>query len=708
MSFLAPLFFAGLAAVAVPIFVHLIQRERKDIVDFPSLMFLQRIPYQSVERRRIHNWWLLALRTAAMALVVLAFARPFLKQDPVRAAAAASGSREVVILLDRSASMGYGTHWTRAQDEARRIAGGIHGDDRATLVLFDRGVEEAVRATSNAGELQAAIRQATVSSGSTRYAPALREAQSLLGRSDRARKEVYLISDFQKTGWERQEDIRLPEGATITPISVADMETADLAVASVVLKRASFSGEERVTISAGLINRSGAPVTNQAVRLEIDGREVAERAISLSPNASGSVTFDPLTVAEANVRGAIRAGSDALAADNSFYFVLSPSRPVSVLILQAADAGASQSLYLTTALDLSKAPPFTVDVASASRLTPGQFDGRSVVVLNDASPLSAASLDALRRFVERGGGLFIILGARSPLPAVSPLLPGAIGNPIDRMSFRGGTLGYLNYSHPIFDSFKEPREASFANMRFLRYRSLVPGPDDHVLARYDDGATAMVERRVGSGRVIAFTSTMNDDWNDYPKHGMFVPVVHEVVKYLAQYSEPEAWHTVGRMLDISAPIAAIVREGQAASTAGAAQGSAAVVVAPSGRQVTLGGRGATSLELAEQGIYSVRLPGQGDRRPFVAAVNLDPAESDLAALSPVDFLASATGRDAVAPSGEAFDRVQLTPQDLERRQSIWWYLLVIGLAVLLGESVLSNRLSRAGAARRAAMAEGQA
>ena len=67
MSFLSPLFFVGLAALAVPILVHLIQRERKDLVPFPSLMFLQRIPYQSVERRRIQHWALLLMRAAAMA-----------------------------------------------------------------------------------------------------------------------------------------------------------------------------------------------------------------------------------------------------------------------------------------------------------------------------------------------------------------------------------------------------------------------------------------------------------------------------------------------------------------------------------------------------------------------------------------------------------------------------------------------------------------
>ena len=96
MSFLAPLFFLGLAAIAIPIYVHLIQRERKDVIEFPSLMFIRKIPYQSVERRRIHNWWLLLMRLGAMAAIVAAFSRPFFEVDPVSAAANATGAREVV------------------------------------------------------------------------------------------------------------------------------------------------------------------------------------------------------------------------------------------------------------------------------------------------------------------------------------------------------------------------------------------------------------------------------------------------------------------------------------------------------------------------------------------------------------------------------------------------------------------------------------
>src|ERR687897_3173604 len=107
MSFLSPLFFLGLGAIAVPILVHLIQRERTRVVHFPSLMFVQRIPYQSVRRRRIRHWFLLLMRAAAMALIVAAFARPFFPQGAAAALVAAGGSREVVVLLDQSASMGY-------------------------------------------------------------------------------------------------------------------------------------------------------------------------------------------------------------------------------------------------------------------------------------------------------------------------------------------------------------------------------------------------------------------------------------------------------------------------------------------------------------------------------------------------------------------------------------------------------------------------
>src|SRR5213078_1564914 len=117
MNFLAPAFFAGLAAIAAAVIIHLIHRERRVGVEFPSLMFLQRIPYRSVRRQKIRHLLLLLLRCVALALLVAAFARPFFERR--RTALSTDGARELVILLDRSSSMGYADRWNKAKDAAK-------------------------------------------------------------------------------------------------------------------------------------------------------------------------------------------------------------------------------------------------------------------------------------------------------------------------------------------------------------------------------------------------------------------------------------------------------------------------------------------------------------------------------------------------------------------------------------------------------------
>ena len=146
MSFLTPLFLVGLAGLAIPVLLHLIQKERRNVVQFPSLMFIRRIPYQSVQRRRIRHWLLLALRLAALALLVLAFGRPFFRRTDA-ATAGGSGAREVVVLLDRSYSMGYGDRWQKALSAAQSAINGLKPSDRGSVVLFASNAEVALRST---------------------------------------------------------------------------------------------------------------------------------------------------------------------------------------------------------------------------------------------------------------------------------------------------------------------------------------------------------------------------------------------------------------------------------------------------------------------------------------------------------------------------------------------------------------------------------
>ena len=182
MGLLAPLFLLGLVGLAVPIVVHLTERQRRNVVDFPSLMFLRKIPFRSTQRRRIHHWALLSIRALALALLVAAFARPFFEDSAV-AIGSTLGPREVVVVLDRSYSMGYGDRWERAKTEAREVFEGLDASDRASLVFMSRGAEALLRATSDRARLLTALDTASLSADGTLYGPALKLAQTILEES---------------------------------------------------------------------------------------------------------------------------------------------------------------------------------------------------------------------------------------------------------------------------------------------------------------------------------------------------------------------------------------------------------------------------------------------------------------------------------------------------------------------------------------------
>jgi len=679
MSFLAPLFFVALATLAIPVLIHLIQREKKQVVRFPSLMFIQRVPYKSVRRRRIHNWFLLMVRLTALALIVLAFSRPFLERDELEIAA--GGAREVVVLLDQSYSMAYADRWEGARAAAYNVIDSLGANDRGSVVLFASGAEIAMRAAA-AGErpqLRAAVAAARPTAGATRYAPALKVAGSILAESSLPRREVVLISDFQRGGWRGEEGARLPAGTTVRPVALTSGgDLANVSVTAVSLARSTFSNQERVAVTAVAVNRSSRSLRGGQIALDIDGRTIQTERLEVEANSSTSVTFAPVTLAGSLMRGTVRAGADALAVDNAFHFVVSPAQPVRVLVLDRGGA-AGGALYLTRALAIGDAPRFEVVVRQPDAVSDEDLRRVATVVVNDV-PVAAALGRRLLRFVEGGGGLFVATGSRATWAADVDLLPAALDAPVDRTRGEAARVGALEFGHPVFEPFRTPRSGDFAAARVYGYRNVKPGTGVEVLARFDGGAPALLERRVGSGRVLLWASTLDLAWSDLPLKPVYLPFVHQAVRHLAAYAEPAPWLTVGQVLDASVG-------------ATPAQASSTVVLTPSGRRVGLDEEGAEVLELTEQGFYELR-NRTGDAVTAVVASNVDTAESDLTPMDPKEIVAAATpppdeGREA----GAAGQR--LTPEVQERSQRLWWYLLCIGILLLGADTLISNRLSKA-------------
>ena len=674
MSFLAPLFLAGLAALAVPVLIHLIQRERKNVVQFPSLMFVRRIPYSSIRRRRIHNWALLLLRLAAIALIVAAFARPFIPNTTV--AAAAGGARDIVLLLDRSYSMGHGDQWDRARRAAADALSTMVDGDRASLITFASEAEIAVQPTNERARLESEIGALRVSAGATRLSPALKLAGSLLATSNFPRREVIVVSDFQRSGWTPGEGLRLPAGTTVTPVSVTANDTRNVAVSPVSIQREQVSGQDRVVVTANLLNRSGEPIT-LPVSLEFDGRVVQSTTVTLQPHAAASAPFPPVFVTAANTRGAVKIPGDALNEDNAFYFVLSPPQPVPVTLVNGARASRDQALYLTRALAIGDSPKFEVATRSVDDLTADVLARTRLVILNDASP-SDAVVARLKTFVEGGGGVLAVLGSQATWPAVAgELLPATPARSVDRSRGTAAALGGLEYGHAIFEPFRAPRSGDFSAARFYGYRSVTPVKDAQVLARFDDGAPALVARSVGRGRVLAWTSTLDQFWSDLAIRPVYLPFVHQMARFLADYRERPNWVTVGQVIDLS-------QEGDASRPR--------VALAPAGGRVPLEGEQGRVLPLTEHGFYEVRERDREAALVTVAAANVELAESDREAVDPTEIVVAVAGN--AAGSNPTAAAGPLPAEAQERSQRIWWYLLFAGILLLTGESMLAARLSK--------------
>ena len=687
MAFLAPLFLLGLAALAVPVIIHMIQRERKEVVEFPSLMFLRKIPYHSFRRQRIRNWFLLALRCVAIALLIAAFARPFVRSPAL--AAVTSGAREVVVLLDLSYSMGYGDRWSRAQTAAADVVETLAPEDRATVIFFDSGAEAGPRSTTDRASLAGLIADAQPGSGTTRFGPALKLAEGIFEDSGLPQLEAVLISDYQRSGVESAQGVRFPAGTVLTPIAVTDAAADNVSVAGVTFEREFFSGRERLSVSARVTNRGDTPVTGLDVTLELGARESEVLQADLPPNGSTTVRFAPVTMARTAVNGVVRIEEDRLPADDAFYFVASPGEVLNVLVVGNERSAAAGALYVNRALGIGSNPAFDVTTISIANFDAGDLDGRQVVVLNDTRPPTGQAMAALEQFVADGGGLLVAAGERSVWPAESTsLLPGALGPPVDR-SGRGGSVAYVDYSHPVFELFSGPRSGDVTSARFFRYRAFEVVESATVLASFDDGSPALVEQRVGEGRVIFWSSTLDSFWNDLALKPVYLPFVHRLAEHLAEYAPPSPWFATGQVLNLAEQRGLLADAGLTFVDL--------VAVSPSGVRIPVSeGERAGFLTLAEQGFYEIRDATTTEGSPLTLAANVDLSESDLSAIDPEELASSLTGRTTGGrDDAEAGPVRVLTSEDLERRQSVWWYLLVLAFGLFVAETVVSNRLSRA-------------
>lgn len=667
MSFLVPAFLAGLTALLVPIVLHLRHREKDRPRRFPSLMFLRRIPIRTASRRRITDWLLLLLRAGAVALVVAAFSRPFLGGST--ASGGAAPARAVVLLLDRSLSMSHTAVWPAALDSARAVLAGLGPDDRSAVVLFDDEAEVAQTLTADRGAALAAVNAATPSARGTRYAAALRAARQVLAGVRGMIPEVLVVTDMQRSGLTGLAGLELPADLAVRAVQAGPALRPNAALVGADVQRVSEGDRSRLLVAARVLTRDlGAP---RQVRLDlaVNGRVAASREVTLPAAGATTVTFDGVPMAAGQARATVVLPSDALTADDTLRIQVPAEDALRVLVIPAPGAGAEETLFLERALAIGREPRFVVERRTGP-LNAAALRQVAVVYLADTPLPGGSSAGALETWVTAGGGLIEAAGRRlGGRPPPAGFLPGNIRGTVERMEDRGGAFGEINLDHQIFVPFRGGAVAALGTARFLSYPRSEPVEGAEVLARFDDGVPALLEKKLGRGRTLLLAAPLDAVTGDFPLQPGYLPFLRRLTVYASGHEARPPWRIAGE----AAPLPA-ARD--------------PVVSTPSGGLVRPGADSTgRALALREAGFYDVH-EGRVSGDPIESfAVNPPAAESDLTPADARELLLGVRRGDSAQSVAQDIP----APAEREGRQRLWRMILAAALIVLLVEMVIANR-----------------
>lgn len=518
IAFLSPLFLVAAVAAAVPILLHLFHRKTEVVIDFPAVRLLTRAPVQQHRRRRLRELILLALRVTALVLLALSFARPYFAGG-----IAPDSAPLTVIAVDTSLSMSAPGQFDRAREAAERALDTAPSSHAVALLSFADIATIVVEPTTDRSAVRAAIAKLSPSGDGTRYRTALARVSEVVGaRAGR----VAIVTDLQQIGWEANDEGGLPDGVNVEILSIAP-PVGNLALTSVELR-------DRRVVAA--IQNFGNTETKTTVQLVAAGRSIAQSEVTLAPLAASNVelagTLPRTGVAEVQIADAI-----GYQLDNARIVALDPQSTTPIAIVVADPTGSTGGLYLERALNVARGGrEFRVEVMDGETLSKWAQDDlnrRAVLFVLGTRTLDRAGREMIKTYLARGGHVFVTLGPEVDVGTLSPLLGVSLS--IDEAPVRtpGATMVATDSRHPIFRPFLNPAGA-LGDVQVDQYRRLNNQADATVLARFSGGDAALTEQTVGEGRLMIYTSDLDNEWSRFPLNPAFVPFAVEATRYLAR------------------------------------------------------------------------------------------------------------------------------------------------------------------------------
>ena len=694
MNFLNAFFFWGMTALLGPILIHLIRRDDSQKIPFSSLIFFQAAPIKSWNRQTLRHWPLLLLRILGIVLLIIGFARPYLKSKAAQSLKIA-GARSIVVLLDNSFSMRFGDHFVKGKKIAEKIINDASVKDTLQLGLFSDAVQVLNQPARKSKDLSSVLVGVRPGYGKSDYVSVLKFAsQQLFLNSGSTSRELHVISDFQETGWNRGSELHLGEGVQIVP-HVVDSPDANLAVYSPRYELDS-NRDAHFTVQVAYYGKNSP--ANIVVNLFLNEKSVQEQTVFLKPGESRLIDFNKLSLPSEIHSGQFSIRSrDLLKEDDHCYFSVSTQRPYRVLIL--SDRVHPDDLYLSSALAAGAASPFQTELSDPERATVTELSRYSVIVLNHVSSLPSAFLPMMESYLQQGGKLWVILGNRTDISFFNSaglrFLPASLMRKqvSDKDSVKWH-IGKVEDKHRTFEIFSPTHLSQFRTVSFSGRIQCQTREGSHVLASFDDGQPLLLERTVGKGSSLLYCSSVSPDWSDFPFNPLFVPFVQQMARNLVNFTDAKKAYRVGDSLPLVMLNPQLMKEISRISLLTSSFTHHWTVISPSGKPIEIKDESLDPdafITVEEQGFYKTRVQNVES----VIAVNVDPGESKLEAFDPsVRFAAIQRSSRGHQDSWGARKGLSEDPLQVESQQEIWRILMALALAVLMVESILSYHYDR--------------
>jgi hypothetical protein len=687
LSFLNVAFLAGIAAAALPILIHLFSRRRAPRLEWGSTRFLRELNRQRIRRVKLRQLLLLALRALAVVLFALAMGRPAITGGWGVGGKAPSTA---VLLLDTSYSMSAVRGEASTFDLARRRAGEIldllgEGDEAYLVTAGGEAESFTPYAVQDLGLVREHVAKLAPSHRAGGMGEGLALASRLLAGSKNLNRELYVISDLQRSAWtgiadSTAVDFGLPPAAAVCVSGLGNEALDNLAIDQVDVERSGQSGGSALLVTVS--NHTGHAQSSVPVRATIGDRPAGEVFADLPAGGQVQVRIELGPGPWPAAGGHVSIPEDALGLDDVRYFVLEAGRRPQVGIVDDLGGGGGGGEYVRLALAPSVGVGrFEVRMIPSAALAGADLSELSVVILAGVSQIERDGVEQLKTFVRGGGGLLIFPGEHSDLRAYSDrllpaLLPVKLAGIVDtagESASRAFALTPTGQGHPIFAGFTAERGERLTQARFTKVVRVMPGAG-RVIAQFRPDLPAMIE---GQG-VLLFTSSVDGAWNDLPTSAAFLPILHQSVSYLARAGSQGASILTGDRVERQIPAPATPTRYRMLD---ARDEEIPLETIERGKTLLL-----RSAPIERAGTY--RIVDASGKEVAAAAVNLDTRESDLA-LADRGEVARLFGERPVSIL-DGHRPVSGHVRELREGRELWRFVLLLALIVLVTEVVLSR------------------